>query len=231
MKKIKKLFIIFCLVTTLIAYYPYSKSIIKVKENKGSVYTIKENDLKIIDDILIVNKSFPLPPSYVPIDTYEDISNKDASPFGIVKEAYNKFKEMQADIEVLGLNIWIQSGYRSYNFQNIIYNDYVAKDGQEKADTYSARPGYSEHQTGLAIDLNSVTSDFAETPEFTWINNNAYRYGFILRYPSGKEHITGYKYEPWHLRYVGEELANKLYNNGNWITLEEYYDLPSTYNE
>ena len=227
MRKLDNLFIIFILGITIIIYSSYYKLI----RTNSDIYTFNESDLKIIDGILIVNKSFPLPSNYVPIDTYEDISNKESSPFGIVKEAYDKFKEMQADIEVLGLNIWIQSGYRSYNFQNIIYNDYVAKDGQEKADTYSARPGYSEHQTGLAIDLNTISYDFVNTPEFAWINTNAYRYGFILRYPQGKENITGYMYEPWHLRYVGKKLATKLYNNGNWITLEEYFDLPSTYAE
>ena len=185
--------------------------------------------LKIVDGILIVNKSFPLPEDYVPEDPYEPLNGRDYCSYCVTKETYEHFKEMQTDIEVLGLNIWIQSGYRSYNFQNGLYNNYVNRDGKDAADTYSARPGHSEHQTGLAFDLNTISSDFAYTPEGKWIHNNAYLYGFILRYPEGKENITGYMYEPWHLRYVGKELAAKLYNNGDWITLEEYFDLPSTY--
>ena len=190
-----------------------------------------KDGLKIIDGILIVNKSFPLPEDYVPEDPYEPINGRDYCSNCVTKETYKHFKEMQTDIEVLGLNIWIQSGYRSYNFQNGLYNNYVAKDGKAAADTYSARAGYSEHQTGLAFDLNTITTEFADTPEGKWIHDNAYRYGFILRYPKGKENITGYMYEPWHLRYVGVDLATKLYNNGDWITLEEYFDLPSTYAE
>jgi D-alanyl-D-alanine carboxypeptidase len=98
-----------------------------------------------------------------------------------------------------------------------------------QADTYSARPGHSEHQTGLCFDLNSIDDSFAYTNEGKWVNNNAHLYGFIIRYPKGKESITGYQYESWHLRYVGKDLANKLYNDGNWLTMEEYYGLSSKY--
>ena len=136
---------------------------------------------------------------------------------------------MKADMASLGLNIWIQSGYRSYNLQESLYNKYVNRDGKLAADTYSARPGYSEHQTGLAFDLNSISDDFQYTSEGKWVNENAWRYGFILRYPKSKESITGYKYESWHLRYVGKDLASKLYNNGDWITLEEHFNLTSKY--
>ena len=113
--------------------------------------------------------------------------------------------------------------------QKIIYNDYVARDGQLMADTYSARPGYSEHQSGLAIDVNSLDQDWENTPEGKWLSANCYKYGFIIRYPKGKEDITGYMYEPWHIRYVGKDLAEKLYNNGNWLTLEEYLGITSVY--
>ena len=102
-------------------------------------------------------------------------------------------------------------------------------DGKEKADTYSARAGYSEHQTGLAIDLNSIDMTFDNTDESNWLKDNCYKYGFIIRYPNDKEDITGYMYEPWHIRYVGKNLANVLYNNGDWITLEEYYGIDSKY--
>ena len=134
-------------------------------------------------------------------------------------------------LKSLGLNLWIASGYRSYATQKRLYNNYVSSDGKEAADTYSARPGYSEHQTGLAFDLNSVEESFANTDEGKWVKDNCYRYGLIIRYPKGKESITGYIYEPWHLRYVGVKLATKLYNDGDWITLEEYFGVDSKYKD
>ena len=138
---------------------------------------------------------------------------------------------MKADATALGLNIWIQSGYRSYELQSELYNNYVNRDGKLAADTYSARPGHSEHQTGLAFDLNTISDDFAYTNEGKWVNENAWKYGYILRYPKGKDDITGYKYEPWHFRYVGKDLAKELYNGGDWITLEEHFDLTSIYSD
>ena len=167
-----------------------------------------------IDGVLIVNKTYALPSTY---------GN------GITKETQNAFNEMKADASKLGLNLWLASGYRSYSFQKSIYNNYVNMDGQAAADTYSARAGHSEHQTGLAFDLNTITSAFAYTNEGKWVDSNCYKYGLILRYPKGKDSITGYMYEPWHLRYVGVELATKLYNNGDWITLEEYFGIDSKY--
>ena len=183
-----------------------------------------------IDGVLIANKSYPLPSNFVPKDTYKDPTGIKYCTDCINVDAFNSFEQMKSDALALGLNIWIQSGYRSYSAQEELYNSYVNRDGKIAADTYSARPGHSEHQTGLAFDLNSITDDFQYTNEGIWVNENAYRYGFILRYPKGKEDITGYKYESWHLRYVGVELATKLYNNGDWITLEEYFQIKSTYN-
>ena len=178
-------------------------------------YTIKKiNGAAYIDDILIVNKTYSLP-----------------SSFGgeLTSEVMNAFNLMNVDAKALGLNLWIQSGYRSYSRQESIYNSYVLNDGQLNADTYSARPGHSEHQTRLAFDLNSIDDSFTYTNEGIWVNNNCYRYGFIIRYPKGKENITGYMHESSHLRYVGTELARKFYNNGDWITLEEYYGITSSY--
>ena len=185
--------------------------------------------LKIIDGILIVNKSYPLPKDYVPTNTYKDATGLNYCSECINVDAYEKYKLMKADMASLGMNIWIQSGYRSYSLQESLYNKYVNRDGKLAADTYSARPGHSEHQTGLAFDLNSISDDFQYTSEGKWVSENAWRYGFILRYPKSKESITGYKYESWHLRYVGEDLATKLYNNGDWITLEEHFNLTSKY--
>ena len=183
------------------------------KTSKG--YSIKNIDgLYYINDILIANKSYDLPRTYAP---------------GALLEEFNiAFSEMQEAAKQEGININIVSGYRSYNKQTSLYNNYVAKDGKAAADTYSARPGHSEHQTGLAADLNMVDTSFENTAAGKWLANNCYKYGFILRYPKGKESITGYIYEPWHFRFIGDEAKN-LYNNGNWITLEEYLGIDSVY--
>ena len=124
------------------------------------------------------------------------------------------------------------SAYRSYEYQVNLYDSYVKRDGKDKADIYSARPGYSEHQTGLVVDIDNGKIDynnFESTEEFKWMEENAHIYGFILRYPYGKTNETGYMYEPWHFRYVGVDLATTLYNNGDWITLEDYFDISSVY--
>ena len=123
------------------------------------------------------------------------------------------------------LTIKITTAYRNYNFQSILYNNYVKSDGIKAADTYSARPGYSEHQLGYSTDLtngkNVSFDDFETTKEFEWLSKNAYKYGFILRFPKDKDYLTGYKYESWHYRYVGEDIAKYIYEND--ITYEEYY--------
>lgn len=172
------------------------------------------NGVTYIDGILIVNKSYSLPSEY---------GN------GLKNETLNAFNKMKSVASGEGLNLYISSGYRSYADQKYIYNNYVLRDGQSEADTYSARAGHSEHQTGLAFDLNTINSSFALTAEGIWVADNCYKYGLILRYPKGKENITGYMYESWHLRYVGIDLATKLYNDGDWITLEEYYGIDSKY--
>ena len=178
---------------------------------------VQKDGAYYIDDLLIVNKSYPL--------------DKDYKVDGLSKEVLNNFEEMKKDALKLNLNLYISSGYRSYDTQDVIYHRYVSQDGQEKADTYSARPGHSEHQSGLAFDLNTINDAFTQTEEAKWVNSNAHNYGFIIRYPKDKTHITGYKYESWHLRFVGKELASKLYNNGDWITLEEYYNINSKYKD
>ena len=130
-----------------------------------------------------------------------------------------------------GVNLVFQSGYRSYSTQVSVYNGWVASLGQSAADLQSARPGYSEHQTGLSVDIASATAGctiqtcFAKTPEGKWLSRNAWRFGWHLRYPKGKTAITGYKYEPWHWRFVGIELAAELHLTPK-ITLEEFFGLP-----
>lgn len=174
----------------------------------------RRNGRYYINNILIANKSYALPSSY--------------QPGGLLGELTSAFEQLKAGAAQDDIDLRIVSGYRSYDLQRDIYNGYVRRDGQAEADTYSARPGHSEHQTGLAIDVNSLDFDFGLTPEGQWLKHHCYQYGFIIRYPEGKESITGYRYEPWHLRYVGE-LAEELYNDGDWITLEEYFGITSQY--
>ena len=199
-----------------------------IKTSKGYTLKIKKG-VAYIDDILIVNKTYYLPENYTPVNSYQQLTSNCAHC--LEEYVMTAFNEMNADAKSLGLNLWIASGYRSYSIQSYLYNNYVNRDGKIAADTYSARSGHSEHQTGLAFDLNSVSSSFANTNEGKWIQDNCHLYGFIIRYPKGKEQITGYMYEPWHLRYVGKELAKNLYNNGDWISLEEYFGIDSKYED
>ncbi len=166
-----------------------------------------------VDGVLIANKTYPLPESY--------------NPGGLLPECEEAFALMQRDAAAKGLNIYVSSGFRSYASQKSIYNRYVSRDGRALADTYSARPGHSEHQTGLSIDLNTITQSFGKTKEGRWVAEHCHEYGFIIRYPEGKSHITGYCFEPWHLRYVGTETATKIAQSG--LCLEEYYGITSQY--
>ncbi len=197
------------------------------KTSKGfKIETI--DGVTYVDGYLIVNKTYPLPETYVPENTHVKVTTSNCQEC-IINEAYDAYKKMRADASSQGLSLWIASGYRSYTYQNGLYTMYVKRSGKEAADTFSARPGHSEHQSGYAFDLNSVTDAFANTKEGIWVNQNCYKYGFILRYPKGKDNETGYKYESWHLRYVGTDLAEKLFNDGDWITMESYFGLTSTY--
>lgn len=159
-----------------------------------------------VNGILVVNKKHPLPANYG--------SQEDST-------ALSQLQKMIADMQSLGLSISNSySGYRSYQYQSNLYQNYVNSYGQASADTFSARPGYSEHQTGLAFDLIQPNGALLESPnEAQWVAQNAHKYGFIVRYQSGKESITGYMAEPWHVRYIGSEATN-IYQSG--LTLEEY---------
>ena len=180
--------------------------------------------LKYVDGVLIVNKSYPVPEGYKPeglVLAYG--SNEDY----ILPETNEAFKKLCSGAWSDGYSIYCVSGYRSWETQNRLYTNYCASDGKAAADRYSARPGYSEHHTGLALDVNYPGSAFDSTPEAAWLAENSWKYGFIIRYPKDKEDITGYKYESWHIRYVGTELAAELYSSG--LTLEEYFGLDSYY--
>lgn len=167
-----------------------------------------------VKGILIANKSYALPSDYAP---------------GVNAEAKSAFNKMAADAAGEGIDLWIKSGYRSYSRQKEIYNNYAAQDGKAAADRYSARPGHSEHQTGLAFDVNSLSQSFENTAEGKWLAQNCWKYGFIIRYPKGKESVTGYMYEPWHIRYLGEATAKAVYDSG--LTLEEYLGIDSRYSD
>lgn len=207
-----------------------NKEVVGESNNGHKIYKI--NNLYYVDDYLIVNKTYSLPSDFIPSNTVLDAQNKtNTCNKCIDKTVYKAWLDMEAAASAIGLNIYISSGYRPYSTQEKLYNNYVNRDGKSKADTYSARAGHSEHQSGLAFDLNQINDTFANTNEGKWIASHAYIYGFILRYPKGKSEQTGYKYESWHLRYVGTDLSYKLYNDGNWITMEEYFGITSTYQD
>ena len=186
---------------------------------------IKSTDIEK-GTLLLTNKYYYLEKDYyygelVKMDSKYD--NQNGNMLNSV--AYDAFKQLVDQAELEGYHIRNNSAYRSYDTQNNLYNSYKKSNGIDYADEWSARPGHSEHQTGLALDVGVQTKyasgKFESSKEFIWMKNNSYKYGFILRYPKGKEHITGYSYEPWHYRYVGIEAATYIYEND--ITFEEYY--------
>lgn len=172
-----------------------------------------KDGLCYFDGVLVVNKTYSVPKNYAPGENPE------------AKKAFNQMKNDAQKNSGIYLNI--VSGYRSYSYQKKLYENYVKRDGRKLADTYSARPGHSEHQTGLAFDINRASDSFAQTPAAGWLAKHCYEYGFIIRYPKDKVHITGFQYEPWHIRYVGKELAKYLYENN--LCLEEYFGIDSKY--
>jgi D-alanyl-D-alanine carboxypeptidase len=175
---------------------------------------------------VVVNKQRPIDPiNYAP----NDLVGVGGGQL-LRKDTATAFENLVAGAKTQGLIINPLSGYRSYNTQVSVYNNEVRTYGQAVADTQSARPGTSEHQTGLAIDVGGggcgVEDCFGDTPHGKWVAANAYKYGFIVRYVPGKESITGYRAEPWHIRYVGSELAAEMHEKGVQ-TLEEFFGLPA----
>jgi D-alanyl-D-alanine carboxypeptidase len=177
---------------------------------------------------VIVNKKHPLKPvDYAPADlVYPDLPNPNRQP--LRKPAAEALAGMAAAASAAGLSLSIESGYRSYPTQLAVYNEWVSSKGEAVADELSARPGTSEHQTGLAVDLSAVPANcslavcFATTPQGKWLAANAWRYGFLLRYPADKVNVTGYQYEPWHFRFIGVPLATELHAK-HVETLEEFF--------
>lgn len=190
----------------------YAELLVTVE--KDETHTITKETY--INGILIVNKTYGVPQNY-----------NDGG--GLTTQTKNAFAEMKKAAAAEGIELRISSGYRSYSYQRDLYNGYLRRPGQSQAyvETYSARPGHSEHQTGLAIDVNNASMSFLGTPEQKWLEAHCVEYGFIIRYPQGKEDITGYQYEPWHIRYLGKETARKVYESG--LCLEEYLGVDSKY--
>ena len=187
-------------------------------------YTNQKDSPNKYQNTVLANKYYYLGEDYVPKDLTLINEKYSSDKKYMTKDAANAFEKMAEEASKKGYTIRAVSTYRSYNYQTQLYNQYMKKDGKENADTYSARAGYSEHQTGLAVDVDnnklSYTS-FGKSKEFEWMQENAYKYGFILRYTKEYEPITGYINEPWHYRYVGTEIAKYIQNNP--MTYEEYY--------
>ncbi len=175
------------------------------------------------DDLtILVNKYHKLPDDYEPDDLTPLSYNN--GYYKLRKDAAEAFEKLTSAALIDNVVFYPFSAYRSFSTQERLYNRYVDEDGQENADTYSARPGFSEHQLGLAVDVRSSTLNDNLTPEhYEWMLNNSYKYGFIVRYPKGKQYITQYMEEPWHIRYLGIELATKVHDSG--LTYDEYYGL------
>lgn len=176
-------------------------------------YKQKIDGITYIDGIMIANKSYRLPKSY--------------DPGGLTPETLKAYRKMRKAALKDGMYLTYLSAYRSYNDQKELYDSYVKMYGLKEAERLCARPGYSEHQTGMAMDINNATGWFDDSPEAEWLEKHCCEYGFILRYPRGKEKITGYRYECWHVRYVGKSLATTLTKKG--LTLEEYFGITSKY--
>ncbi len=173
-----------------------------------------DDQLKVIDGILIANRQYYMPENFDP---------------GIRTELMIQFERMKDDMDAEGMIIDIGSGYRTYDYQLGVIERNTERYGEEDTLRSVAPAGHSEHQTGLAIDIindqpeTNIANSFKDTEEGIWLAENSYRYGFILRYPEGKEDVTGYVYEPWHFRYVGEEMASRIFESG--LTLEEFFGL------
>lgn len=178
-----------------------------------------------LNERMLVNKFYHLDENYLP-DDIVSVSNKYAYDGNRLRQdAYDAFVDMWNAATDNNIKLIINSSYREYEKQSSIYEDYKNWYGQTKADKQAARPGYSEHQTGLVVDVfssdNQLTGTFKDSEGYKWLKENAYKYGYIERYPDGKEYLTGYEFESWHWRYVGKDAAKVIQNEN--ITYDEYY--------
>lgn len=229
---IQEKYFIFSNLNNYINYYNNNKSmdldklITKINTNTDKdFYTdIKDADISK-GNLILVNKYYKLKDDYIPDDLINMSLQYAYNGNKIRSEVYEHYVDMcNAAKSTNNFILITTSSYRDYATQEGLYNSYKSANGTKKADAYSARPGYSEHQTGLTLDIvsyNSNMDSFEDTDEYIWLKDNSYKYGFILRYPLDKEDITGYDFEPWHYRYVGVEVASYIHQNN--ITFDEYY--------
>ncbi len=201
----------------------YKDIVLRVNMNLDNSFYTNTKEITEFNPLMLVNKY-----NYVTKDfkvpTLVSVPEFAKKGMMLDKDTKDAFIKMARDAKDKGLNLRAISTYRTYDYQANLYSNYAKSDGVNNADTYSARPGFSEHHTGLAIDIDNITkvyTDFIDTKEFKWMMENAHKYGFILRYPSDKENITGYIYEPWHYRYVGVKVATYIKEHN--LSFEEYY--------
>lgn len=218
------------------AKYPkYTMQEVINRVNLGLVSPFYEN-IKTIEHpyelCVLVNKYNKLPSQfnqYNLVNMDSKYTLRDGKKYLLAGVAYDKYVQMWNDARKQGLYMVVVSAHRTEDYQRGLYNNKVRNSGKVYADAYSARPGHSEHQTGLAMDIGSTQTSFEYSAEFRWLQKHAHEYGYIMRYPKGKEWITGYAYEPWHYRYVGVDAATKMYEEG--ITFEEYHAKYKNVNE
>ncbi|HCM51950.1 TPA: hypothetical protein DIS56_02340 [Candidatus Saccharibacteria bacterium] len=202
------------------------KAVDKTKENLFNKNLYSVNDPSSL--WAVINKGRILPSDYVPANLRQPSGAN--SNQTLRDDAATALERLFSDALISGYDLVLYSGYRSYSYQTTIYNNFVKSQGKQTAEQFSARPGHSEHQSGLAADVSSTSGKctleqcFTYTAEGKWLAANSYKYGFIIRYPSGKKNITGYEYEPWHLRFVGTDLAAEINKTGQ--TLEQFFGLP-----
>lgn len=200
---------------------PMKDAVTRVNLNLDLPFYSTITEIENPDSLTVtVSKYRHLPSTYVP----EDLENIPGYNLKLRKVAMDDYLKLIAASKLDGLYLIPYSTYRSYDYQVKLYNYYLQRDPQSVVDTYSARPGHSEHQTGLTIDIRSSSSfDNLTDKDYEWMLNNSYKYGFIIRYPKNSQNITGYMEEPWHIRYVGLEAATKIHEEN--ISLDEYNDL------
>lgn len=200
----------------------YEETVVQVNIGLDTEYYSNPETIKDYSTTVLANKYHQLDENYVPTKLTQIKAECSNGKQYLSKEAQEAFESMCNAAMSEGMNIKANSAYRSYEDQQEVYDTYLGLYGQNYVNNYVALPGYSEHQTGLSLDIMQEGYNiFVSSPGYKWMTENAHKYGFILRYPSGKEDITGYKNEPWHYRYVGVELATEVYNSN--LTYEEYY--------
>ena len=184
--------------------------------------TIKEQK----DLLVLVDKKHALSKDYTPAQLEEIKTPYDTRTFKLTSQTVDALKRLMADAKKEGLNIYPVSAYRTFQYQKRLYDNSVKKNGQEHANKYSALPGHSQHHLGTAVDFNDVEVRFENTKEFAWLKNNAGKYGFSLSFPKGQEDITGYAYEPWHFRYIGNEavIMQDIFFEGSQQKMLEFLD-------